>query len=105
MSEAPLPNGPIGRDGAGRFKIGWKGGPGNPYAKKTAALRKALLAGVGTKDMRAVVAALLNKAKDGDVPAVRELLERTLGKPQEADLIERIEKLEQLAKEKDDERH
>ncbi|MEX0774744.1 MAG: hypothetical protein WD042_03410 [Phycisphaeraceae bacterium] len=99
----PSPNGPNGgaRDPAtGRFQPGWKGGPGNPYAKKVAALRSALIGALAPKDMAAIVKALIAKAKEGDVPAIRELLDRTLGKPQEADLIERIEQLENDLKER-----
>ena len=33
-------------------------------------------------------------AKDGDITATRELLLRTLGRPVEADLVERLERLE-----------
>jgi len=33
-------------------------------------------------------------AKTGDVQAVREILNRTLGRPVEADVIERLERLE-----------
>ena len=106
MSETPSPNGANGGRGAGgRFARGNAGGPGNPYAAKVAELRKAALEAVTATDMREVVAALLVKAKTGDVPAVRELMERTLGKVQEADLMERLEQLEQaLAKENPNER-
>jgi hypothetical protein len=93
-------NGPTNRSPGGRFAKGNAGGPGNPFAAKVARLRKTMLASVTPADMREVVAALLAKAKSGDVAAVRELLERTLGKPQEADLMERMEKLEALLNEK-----
>ncbi len=47
--------------------------------------------------MRAVAKKLMVLAKDGEIPAIKELLERTLGKPVEADLFERLESLEQAA--------
>jgi hypothetical protein len=79
---------------SGRFLPGNAGGPGNPYAKRIAALREALLAEVTPEDLRAIVRALVDQAKTGDVTAAREILLRTLGKPLEADLLERIEALE-----------
>jgi len=87
-------NGANGRDGRGRFAKGNAGGPGNPMAGKIAKLRAALIRSVGQKDLREVVAALLAKAKQGDVAAAKELFDRTLGRPTEVDLIERLEQLE-----------
>jgi len=91
----PTQNRDNGRDGKGRFAKGNPGGPGNPYAKAVGQLRNALLQAVTTEDMATVVRKLIELAKDGNVQAIRELLDRTLGKAQEADLIERIEALEQ----------
>jgi hypothetical protein len=54
------------RSKGGHFAKGNKGGPGNPYAR----------------------------AKDRDLGAAKEVLVRTLGRPLEADLLERIERLE-----------
>jgi ribosomal protein L17 len=48
--------------------------------------------------MKAIVAKLVTEAKAGNVTAAREVIDRTLGKPQEADLIERITQLETLLK-------
>jgi len=44
--------------------------------------------------MQSVIAALVEKAKKGDVAACRVLFERVLGPPIAADIIERIEILE-----------
>ena len=44
--------------------------------------------------MRAIVAALVEKAKRGDVSAASLLFDRVLGKPLEIDIIERLESLE-----------
>jgi hypothetical protein len=46
------------------------------------------------EDIRAVARALVERAKTGDVAAVREVFDRTIGKPQETDLLDRIETLE-----------
>ena len=91
---APSPN---GRDGKGRFTAGNAGGPGNPHAKRIGQLRSALLTAVTAKDISAIVRELVARAKAGDVRAIREVFDRTLGRPLEADLIERLEQLETLA--------
>jgi hypothetical protein len=74
--------------------VGNRGGPGNPHARRVGELRSALLEAVTPADLKAVVRALIKKAKGGDVPAAREVIERTLGKPLEADLLERLDLLE-----------
>ncbi len=91
----PSPNGSNGRDPAtGRFLPGWKGGPGNPHAKLVGKLRAAMLAAVSDAEMKAIVAKLVELAKGGNVPAAKEVLDRCLGRPVEADLLERLEELE-----------
>ena len=55
------------RDDQGRFKVGNGGGPGNPFARQVAALRKALLATVQPEDIAAIIQALLEQAKKGNV--------------------------------------
>jgi hypothetical protein len=70
-----------GRDKRGHFNLGNPGGPGNPYARQVAALRKAMLDAVTAEDIRAVAQALLARAKEGDSAAARLLLSYTLGRP------------------------
>jgi hypothetical protein len=70
-----------GRDSHGRFAEGNGGGPGNPFARQVAGLRAALLAAVTEQDMAEVAQALVRRAKEGDVSAVKLLLSYTLGKP------------------------
>src|SRR5262245_26304736 len=94
MNTPPSPNGSNGRGIGGRFSRGNSGGPGNPYAKRVAELRSALLDTVTPDDMKEVISALLRQAKSGDVAAIKELMQRLLGPPVEADLIARIESLE-----------
>lgn len=65
----------------GQFGAGNPGGPGNPYARRVAALRTALMDAVTDDDIRAVAKALVKRAKAGEVPAIRELLDRLVGKP------------------------
>jgi hypothetical protein len=54
--------------------------------------------------VRAVVTSLLKQAKAGDVPSIKELLQRLLGPPEAVDLLERLDaleaKIEQLAENK-----
>ncbi len=82
VAEQPSTNGGNGaRNTKGQFAKGNPGGPGNPHAKQVAKLRSLIVETVTEKDLRAVVAALVERAKDGDVVAIRELLNRLTGKP------------------------
>ncbi len=77
----PSTNGDNGREATGRFAKGNAGGPGNPFASRVAALRILLLDAVSNDDLRAVIAKLVEQAKAGDLAAIRELLDRIMGKP------------------------
>src|SRR5437879_3639900 len=80
---APETATPSGRDQRGRFARGNKGGPGNPFARQVAASRAALLASVTAEDLAAIVRALIDKAKGGDVAAAKLVFAYVLGKPAE----------------------
>lgn len=77
----PSPNGDDGRGPDGRSVKGNSGGPGNPYALHTARLRALLLDNVTDDDFEAVVAKLVEMAKGGNLAAVREPLDRMMGRP------------------------
>ena len=77
----PSTNGDNGRDKHGRFATGNQGGPGNPHASTVAKLRSELLAAVTTEDLQAVMQSLIEKAIQGNVGAIKELLDRICGKP------------------------
>ena len=96
MSErTPTPSASDGnRDSAGRFIVGNKASKGNPLGPMVAKLRSCLLNSVSEAEMRAIVAALVEKAKRGDVSAASLLFDRCLGKPLEADILTRLEALE-----------
>ena len=97
VTPSPMDGNGDGRDRAsGRFAKGWRGGKGNPHARQVARLRSTLLRAVTPTALKAAVNALLREAQSGNVAAIRELLDRTLGKPVEADLIERLERLEAI---------
>ena len=79
----------------GRFLPGNSGGPGNPYAARVATYRTALLEAVTPGDLAAIVRTLVQAARSGDVAATKIVFERTLGRPLEADILERLERLEE----------
>jgi hypothetical protein len=69
-------------DDRGRFAKGNPGGPGNPYVRKVAALRHALLEALEAEGgVRRVVAGLLRQLEKGDLAACELLLRWTLGEP------------------------
>jgi hypothetical protein len=72
---------PTGKDAQGRFTKGNRGGPGNPFAKQAAALRKALYDSVTEEDIRYIVGELLTLARLGDKAAIKLLFSYIIGKP------------------------
>ena len=70
-----------GRDEKGRFTAGNKGGPGNPFAREVARIRKRLLARLTNEDIDAITDKLIEQAKAGDVAAAKLLFSYTMGKP------------------------
>jgi hypothetical protein len=70
-----------GRDARGRFTAGNAGGPGNPFARRVAALRKVLLETVTDDELRIVAGQLMVKAKFGDLAAIKLLFQYVFGKP------------------------
>ena len=87
----PSPNGANGRGADGRFARGNCGGPGNPHAQRTARLRAMLLDSVSDDDFTTVVGKLVAMAKGGDLAAIRELLDRMMGKPKATIELEQAE--------------
>src|SRR3954447_14754699 len=69
------------RDHVGRFKNGNRGGPGNPFARRVAKLRQAMLEECAEEDLRGITRAMIEAAKRGDVAAARLVYQYTLGKP------------------------
>jgi hypothetical protein len=63
--------------------VGNLGGPGNPFARQTAQLRKVLVESARDDDVKDVAAALLFRAKSGDVAAAKLWLSYVVGKPAE----------------------
>jgi hypothetical protein len=70
-----------GRDSHGRFTTGNPGGPGNPYYRRQAELKRQLLESVTDVDILSVMRVLLGLARSGDLAAIKLFLEYTVGKP------------------------
>lgn len=87
-----------GRAANGQFVKGNSGGPGNPHGGKVARLRAAILSAVTPEDIDAIVRAMIQRAKGGDMVATKELLDRAIGKHTDGDMTERLDALEDLAK-------
>src|SRR5262249_37432793 len=68
------------RDEAGRFAKGCKAGPGNPYNRQVAMLKRELLEAVTPEDVREIGKRLVAEAKDGSVAAARVLFMYVLPK-------------------------
>jgi hypothetical protein len=79
--DAPPPQADNGRDGQGRFVRGNPGGPGNPYYRRQAELKRQMLASVTDEDVQSVMQVLLGLARGGDLAAIKLFLEYTVGKP------------------------
>ena len=75
---------PTGRAADGKFAPGNQFGPGNPFARKCAAFRAALMEAVTEQDIKDIAAKLRDDAKAGDKAAVKLLFQYVIGKPQPA---------------------
>jgi hypothetical protein len=69
-----------GRNAAGKFIKGFKGGPGNPYASRVQLYRGVLFNALTPQDFLAVVLKLVEQAKRGCVVSQKLLLDRVLGR-------------------------
>src|SRR4051812_47398225 len=69
------------RDEKGRFRKGNRGGPGNPYTRQTPRLRQAALEAVSEDDIHEIFNVLKDRARQGDVSAIKLLLSYSIGKP------------------------
>jgi hypothetical protein len=89
-----------GRGSNGRFLPGNKAGKGNPHNQKAQAIRAALFDAVDPQDIRAAVLAVMEMAKAGDLRALAEVLDRTIGRPIPQDVEERLAALEETIAER-----
>jgi len=78
-----------------RFTKGNTGGPGNPYARRVAALKQAMLEASSADDLQDIVRGLVDRAKQGEKDSICILFDRLFGKPTATQDSDRIE-LEEL---------
>jgi hypothetical protein len=89
-----------GRDTNGRFTKGNAGGPGNPFYRKQAEFRRAVLELFTPEDVMSLLRVMLALGRNGDVAAAKVFLEYVVGKPHKAPDPDRAEHHEwQLAAE------
>lgn len=103
----PSPSGPNGRGKRGQFGPGNSFSRGNPFAKRVAQIRSALMRSIKPADIRLAVKALVERAKAGDRFALAELLDRSVGRPAssvEAEIMERLKALEESVAQKQNNR-
>jgi hypothetical protein len=81
VSEAELQ---ADRDMCSRFVAGNPGGPGNPYARQTAAFKKAIHAATTPDEAKALARKIYELAMEGNLAAAKLYFSYTAGKPQEA---------------------
>jgi hypothetical protein len=100
MEDSTVPSDANGRDIGGRFSKGNKFARGNPVARRTQRLRAANAKAITPKESMALTRKMYELGMAGDVPAAREVYQRTVGPPIAADLLERLERLEELIQER-----
>src|SRR5262245_50376223 len=79
------------RDIKGQFLAGNPGGPGNPYARQVAGLRKALLKCISAEQFERVAQKLASLAEEGDLQAIKLLFSYMMGKPMPAADPDRVD--------------
>ncbi len=76
----PPSAGSAGRVRSGRFSHGNRSGTGNPFAKRTADLHRALLDAVEPRMIEGMVKRMVRAALEGDVAAAKVIFDRVLGR-------------------------
>jgi hypothetical protein len=79
------------RSPKGTFRNGNRGGPGNPYARRVAKLRQAMLEECREEDLRSITRVMIDRANQGDTAAARLVFQYVLGKPSKPSDPDRID--------------
>ena len=79
------------RDDKGQWAFNNIGGPGNPFARQVAALRKTILNTVKPENMERITNRLMQMAEEGNLQAAKLLLAYAIGKPQPAPSPDRLD--------------
>ena len=95
-STSPSTHGNSDRGKDGRFRAGNRYGKGNPLAGRAAKIRAVLLDKLSPEQAAVIADSLIDKAKKGNLAAVREIFDRTVGRPASSELTDRVERLEQM---------
>ncbi len=88
IKDKPIEN---GRGENGKFAKGHNFSAGkhnSALVAKARELKSALLNAISCKDIQEIAKKLVSKAKKGDVPATKEILDRCLGKPEQTHNME-----------------
>ena len=88
---APAATDTTERDAKGRFAKGNPGGPGNPYARQVAELRKELLQRCTPERIGKIADRMMELAEGGNVSAAKLVFQYVLGKPHEAVSPDRLD--------------
>ena len=72
-----------GRDERGRFAKGNRGGPGNPFARRTAEIMEAFRATATPEALKELGLVMLGRALAGDMTAAKLYLQYAVGKPRD----------------------
>jgi hypothetical protein len=81
-----------GRDAAGKFTPGNAGGPGNPFARRVAALRSAMVRAISEEDVAAIIVKLMEQARAGDPASAKVLFQYVIGKATPAPNPDRMDR-------------
>jgi hypothetical protein len=87
-------------DARGRFTLGNKAARGNPMNRRAQEIRVVLLEKMTPEVAGRIADRLIAMAEGGDLPAIRELLDRCIGKPIASDIAERLDNIETALAEK-----
>ena len=90
-ADARTAAGANGRAADGKFAAGNACGKGNPFGRRLAAMRQAVLDAVSEDDVQEIMAMLVRRAKEGDVAAAKLVLQYAVGKPAPAPEPDRVE--------------